>query len=110
LNLQIGTIDEEGDPNIQPVWFYYDKDREKLLIITPKVTKKGVKGKGIPLLLLDLSNHGLLVHLVMVAVQSLLPQNFKQINNSYLLVKMNNRNPYTCRELVPSQAFYNSVF
>jgi hypothetical protein len=40
LNPQIGTIDEEGDPNIQPVWFYYDKDREKLLIITPKVTKK----------------------------------------------------------------------
>jgi len=28
LNLQIGTIDEEGDPNIQPVWFYYDKERK----------------------------------------------------------------------------------
>ena len=26
LNLQIATIDEKGDPNIQPVWFYYDKD------------------------------------------------------------------------------------
>ena len=69
LNLQIGTIDDEGDPNIQPVWFNYDKDREKLLIITPKAAKKiqnlrknpnvyfsiddenfpykGVKGKGI---------------------------------------------------------------
>jgi nitroimidazol reductase NimA-like FMN-containing flavoprotein (pyridoxamine 5'-phosphate oxidase superfamily) len=69
LNLQIGTIDHEGDPNIQPVWFKYDKDREKFLIITPKATKKiknlrskpnvyfsiddanfpykGVKGKGI---------------------------------------------------------------
>ena len=23
LNLQIGTIDEEGDPNIQPVWSWY---------------------------------------------------------------------------------------
>jgi hypothetical protein len=23
LNLQIVTIDEEGDPNIQPVWFWY---------------------------------------------------------------------------------------
>ena len=38
--LQIGTIDEEGDPNIHPVWFNYDKDREKLLVITPKITKK----------------------------------------------------------------------
>jgi hypothetical protein len=26
LNLQIVTIDEKGEPNIQPVWFYYDKD------------------------------------------------------------------------------------
>src|ERR687889_7002 len=30
LNLQIATIDEKGDPNIQPVWFYYDKDEEKI--------------------------------------------------------------------------------
>ena len=40
LNLQLGTIDENGDPNIQPVWFDYDKNREKLLIITPKAAKK----------------------------------------------------------------------
>ena len=40
LNLQIGSIDEDGDPNIQPVWFNYDKEREKLLIITPKVARK----------------------------------------------------------------------
>jgi general stress protein 26 len=75
LNLQIGTIDEEGDPNIQPVWFDYDKDREKLLIITPKIAKKvqnlrnkpnvyysiddenfpykGVKGKGIVTIIED---------------------------------------------------------
>jgi hypothetical protein len=26
--LQIGTIDDEGDPNIHPVWFNYDRDRE----------------------------------------------------------------------------------
>jgi nitroimidazol reductase NimA-like FMN-containing flavoprotein (pyridoxamine 5'-phosphate oxidase superfamily) len=25
LLLQIGTIDDEGDPNIQPVWFDHDK-------------------------------------------------------------------------------------
>ena len=36
LNLQIATIDEKVEPNIQPVWFYYDKDEGKLLIITSK--------------------------------------------------------------------------
>ena len=40
LNLQIATIDKQGDPNIQPVWFYYDKDERKLLIITSKLAKK----------------------------------------------------------------------
>jgi nitroimidazol reductase NimA-like FMN-containing flavoprotein (pyridoxamine 5'-phosphate oxidase superfamily) len=40
LNLQIGTIDDKGDPNIHPVWFNYDKDREKFLIITPIATQK----------------------------------------------------------------------
>ena len=40
LNLQIGTIDDDGDPDIQPVWFNYDKGREKFLIITPKATRK----------------------------------------------------------------------
>jgi nitroimidazol reductase NimA-like FMN-containing flavoprotein (pyridoxamine 5'-phosphate oxidase superfamily) len=75
LNLQIGTIDEDGDPNIQPVWFDYDKEREKLLIITAKVAKKiknlrnkpnvyfsiddenfpfkGVKGKGVAAIVED---------------------------------------------------------
>ncbi|KAA2280475.1 pyridoxamine 5'-phosphate oxidase family protein [Candidatus Nitrosocosmicus agrestis] len=69
LNLQLATIDSKGDPNIQPVWFYYDKNKEKLFIMTGKNTKKsqnvrespiiyfciedgnspykGVKGKGI---------------------------------------------------------------
>jgi len=39
LLLQIGTVDE-GDPNIQPVWFDYDKDRDKLLIIHPKQQRR----------------------------------------------------------------------
>jgi general stress protein 26 len=69
LNLQLATIDSKGDPNIQPVWFHYDKNKEKLFIMTGKNTKKsqnvrespiiyfciedgnspykGVKGKGI---------------------------------------------------------------
>ena len=75
LLLQIGTIDQEGDPNIHPVWFGYDIDREKLLVITPKITKKvknlrskpfvyfsideenitykGVKGKGTAIIIED---------------------------------------------------------
>jgi hypothetical protein len=40
LNLQIATIDEKGEPNIQPVWFYYDKDQGKLLMTTSKLAKK----------------------------------------------------------------------
>ena len=40
LLLQIGILDEEGYSNIHPLWFYYDRDREKLLVITPKITKK----------------------------------------------------------------------
>jgi PPOX class probable F420-dependent enzyme len=40
LNLQIATIDEKREPNIQPVWFYYDKDEGKLLITTSKLAKK----------------------------------------------------------------------
>ena len=76
LNLQLDTIDEQGDPNIQPVWFYYDKDEEKLWINTSKFAKKtqnilkrstiyfsiddenppvrGVKGKGIATIIDDL--------------------------------------------------------
>ena len=40
LNLQIATIDEKGEPNIQPVWFYYDRDQGKLSITTSKLAKK----------------------------------------------------------------------
>ncbi len=76
LNLQLATVDEQGDPNIQPVWFYYDKEEEKLWINTSKFAKKtqkilkrstiyfsiddentpvrGVKGKGIATILDDL--------------------------------------------------------
>ena len=40
LILQIGTIDEKGDPNILPIGFNYNRNREKLLILTPKTSKK----------------------------------------------------------------------
>jgi general stress protein 26 len=40
LNLQLATIDENGYPNIQPVWFYHNKDNNKLYILTSSTTKK----------------------------------------------------------------------
>jgi len=39
-NIQIATVDEDGNPNIQPVWFYYEKSNEKLYISTQNRTKK----------------------------------------------------------------------
>lgn len=66
LNLQLGTVDQKGDPMIHPVWYYYMND--KLYIETSKnsqkasnmrrsnviyfcvddenIPYKGVKGKG----------------------------------------------------------------
>jgi PPOX class probable F420-dependent enzyme len=76
LNLQLATIDQKGEPNIQPVWFQYDKDEEKLTISTGKSAKKiqnlrnkpvvyfsvddenppkGVKGKGVATLVEDVN-------------------------------------------------------
>ena len=40
LNVHLATIDEMGDPNIQPVWFYYDRNVNELYAITGKMTKK----------------------------------------------------------------------
>lgn len=40
LNIQIATIDDEGFPTIQPVWFLYDKQSGKLYTGTQKTTKK----------------------------------------------------------------------
>ena len=78
LNLQLATIDQKGEPNIQPVWFYYNKDGEKLTISTNKSAKKtqnlrnkpvvyfsvddgnlpykGTKGKGIANIVEDVDN------------------------------------------------------
>lgn len=38
LNIQLATIDGEGYPNIQPIWFYYDNG--KIYTGTQKGTKK----------------------------------------------------------------------
>ncbi|MDQ2685652.1 MAG: pyridoxamine 5'-phosphate oxidase family protein [Thermoproteota archaeon] len=40
LNLQLATIDEEGYPSIQPLWFLYEKETGKIYISTQKITRK----------------------------------------------------------------------
>jgi general stress protein 26 len=40
LNLQLATVDGEGYPTIQPVWFYYDKTKAKIYTGTQKGTLK----------------------------------------------------------------------
>jgi uncharacterized pyridoxamine 5'-phosphate oxidase family protein len=40
LNIQVATIDEEGYPMIQPIWFIYDNESSKIYIATQKTTKK----------------------------------------------------------------------
>ena len=40
LNLQLATIDEDGYPSIQPLWFLYDKESGKIYISTQKTTRK----------------------------------------------------------------------
>lgn len=40
LNLQLATIDEEGYPNIQPLWFLYEKESGKIYVATQKTTRK----------------------------------------------------------------------
>ena len=38
--LQMSTLDQKGEPNIQPVWFYHDKDSDKLQLSHPKLLRK----------------------------------------------------------------------
>ena len=40
LNMQLATIDEQGYPLVQPVWFLYDKESDKIFTGTQKATKK----------------------------------------------------------------------
>ena len=36
LNLQLATLEEDNYPNINQVWFYYDKDSGKIYATTHK--------------------------------------------------------------------------
>ena len=38
LNLQLGTIDEKGEPNIHPIWYIFEDDR--IYVATSKKSKK----------------------------------------------------------------------
>ncbi|MBI5133147.1 MAG: pyridoxamine 5'-phosphate oxidase family protein [Thaumarchaeota archaeon] len=67
LNIQLGTVDEKGDPNVHPAWYYFSNNKiyvetskgsKKVLNIRRKSTiyfciddenlpYKGVRGKGV---------------------------------------------------------------
>ncbi len=36
LKIHLGTVDEKGDANIHPVWFYYNPSKEMIYIETSK--------------------------------------------------------------------------
>ena len=40
LNIHLGTIDDNGYPNIHPTWYYFDSANKKIYIETSKVSKK----------------------------------------------------------------------
>jgi general stress protein 26 len=40
LNLQLATLEEDNYPNINQVWFYYDKDSSKIYATTHKGSRK----------------------------------------------------------------------
>ncbi|VFJ14401.1 pyridoxamine 5'-phosphate oxidase family protein [Candidatus Nitrosocosmicus franklandus] len=42
LNLQLATVDEDGYPSIQPLWFLYVKEPGKIYVATPKTTRKAL--------------------------------------------------------------------
>ncbi len=38
--IQIGTVDEKGDPNIHPAWYYFDPETFKLYFLTGRDSRK----------------------------------------------------------------------
>jgi general stress protein 26 len=40
LNVHLGTVDNKGDANIHPAWYYYDVLKEKFYVETGKESKK----------------------------------------------------------------------
>jgi nitroimidazol reductase NimA-like FMN-containing flavoprotein (pyridoxamine 5'-phosphate oxidase superfamily) len=45
--VHISTLDEKGEPNIHPTWYYFDNNNEKIYIESGKDTRKlGPFGKN----------------------------------------------------------------
>ena len=40
LNIHIGTLDKEGEPNIHPTWYYFDHTNNRFYIETSKQSRK----------------------------------------------------------------------
>ena len=40
MNIQLATIDSNGDPSIQPVWYYYDQSADRLYACTDNGSQK----------------------------------------------------------------------
>jgi general stress protein 26 len=40
LNAHLGTLDDKNEPNIHPVWYYYNSLKDKIYIETAKASKK----------------------------------------------------------------------
>jgi hypothetical protein len=40
LNIHLGTVDNIGDPNIHPTWYYFDVTDNKFYIETSRVQRK----------------------------------------------------------------------
>lgn len=39
FNVHLGTIDDNGYPNVHPTWYYFDSVNKKIYIETSKVSK-----------------------------------------------------------------------
>jgi general stress protein 26 len=39
-NIHVGTLDEKGEPNIHPTWYYFDTANDTFYIETSKMSKK----------------------------------------------------------------------
>jgi general stress protein 26 len=48
-NIHLGTIDDSGDPNIHPTWYYFDAINNRFYVETYKISKKikNLKANGI---------------------------------------------------------------
>jgi general stress protein 26 len=40
LNVHLGTVNEKGDANVHPAWYFYDPSNNKIYIETSKQSKK----------------------------------------------------------------------